>query len=1190
MTTREDRRTHLAIAAIVAVGILLRLFVLRAPGFPTDVDTFRAWAERLAQLGPGGFYEPGYFSDYPPAFLYVLWLLGALFDGEALRLAVKASSIPFDAAIAVFAAVIAWRAAGRVAAVLAAALWMLAPGPIFAGPYWGQVDAVGTLPLMAALHSAGRRRWAAAGLFAGVALMVKPQFGVGLVVVAAAALFTWIREGQWRPPVRVAVATGVAVLALGLPFRSGPVELVGLVRSAAETYPYTSLFAFNIWSIVGDFWRPDDAYVVPGAVLLVAGLAASCAPLWRRRDVATLLAVGTLASLAFYFLPTRAHERYLFPVFALLLPLAVTRARLLWPYVALAASFALTLYFAFTRYPQIVDLRTPEWLEATLFTRGGQILVALVMLGLAAAIAWRLARGDASLEPETARAAAARGEPAARGPWRLPAALAPGGPPTRRDLTAAFLVALVVLATRGFRLDEPRDMYFDEVYHARTAYELLAQREPYEWTHPPLAKEIMALGILAFGDNRVVGSEPALADAVALAVGNDGLRVYATAGGGLEAATRDGQRRSLATGLGPVRAAAIDGGQVIVATDTELLAVPLVEPPAGAPIPRIALPFQGAATRGLALAEGRIAVATTKGLALYPSFGEQAQVVPGEVVAVTAKPDASEYFVLEPAGVVRAIDAVTGQERLRLSGGGPGTAIAYVQAPDRLFVARADTPALDVQDLQGRSLSTVPLANARTGAFASGATALAVVTRSQFLYALADGRVVVVEPHGASPFASIPVTGSLLGVDGEGDKLVVAGAGPAQLVETGRSAFAWRLPGLVFAALLAFFLYLLARRLFRSPLVAYLAAGALVVDGSMFAQARIGMNDVYVGFFIVASWYFIAAAHAPRRSAALDILIAGVLVGFGVAAKWAAVYTLGGIFVASLFVTGRAYLDGRIGGGGPLDLLAGRGRNLVLLAVAFALIPLAIYLGSYRSWFGGPMQPYGWSLWELQQQMYWYHSSLTAPHCAASPWWAWPLDLKPVYWYFGAAGGGWNAYVYDAGNIVLFWVALPASAIVAGYAVRARSAALALVVFAMLTQLVAWIPISRVLFFYHFFTALPFYLLALAIVLALVFERRRRAVVVYGAIAAAVFVLFYPYVSAVPVPGELGAAYQILPTWQYDPTFYPTDSCPTPISASIASSLTVGVAWVYELASLALGVAVAADVGFVRRALARLGL
>lgn len=41
--------------------------------------------------------------------------------------------------------------------------------------------------------------------------------------------------------------------------------------------------------------------------------------------------------------------------------------------------------------------------------------------------------------------------------------------------------------------------YFDEIYHARTAYEHLRGVYPYEVSHPPLGKEILALGIALFG-------------------------------------------------------------------------------------------------------------------------------------------------------------------------------------------------------------------------------------------------------------------------------------------------------------------------------------------------------------------------------------------------------------------------------------------------------------------------------------------------------------------------------------------------------------------------------------------------------------------------------------------------------------------------------------------------------------------
>jgi hypothetical protein len=119
-------------------------------------------------------------------------------------------------------------------------------------------------------------------------------------------------------------------------------------------------------------------------------------------------------------------------------------------------------------------------------------------------------------------------------------------------------------------------------------------------------------------------------------------------------------------------------------------------------------------------------------------------------------------------------------------------------------------------------------------------------------------------------------------------------------------------------------------------------------------------------------------------------------------------------------------------------------------------------------------------------------------------------------------------------------------------AVRARSAALGLLVFALLSQYVAWIPITRVLFFYHFFTALPFYLLILAAALAALWESGRRpAVTAYLALAAAAFAFFYPFISGQPVPADQAAVYFVLPTWQYDCQFYPSFKCDAAIRADI---------------------------------------
>ena len=45
------------------------------------------------------------------------------------------------------------------------------------------------------------------------------------------------------------------------------------------------------------------------------------------------------------------------------------------------------------------------------------------------------------------------------------------------------------------------ETFFDEIYYVRTAENYLKLQQPYEWTHPPLGKFIIASGILVFGYN-----------------------------------------------------------------------------------------------------------------------------------------------------------------------------------------------------------------------------------------------------------------------------------------------------------------------------------------------------------------------------------------------------------------------------------------------------------------------------------------------------------------------------------------------------------------------------------------------------------------------------------------------------------------------------------------------------------------
>ena len=303
---------------MLAVGV--RIFALDVPGHVGDVYVDSNWAERMAAVGPLAFYQ-GSGSVYP-ALLYLYWPLGVAFDGDALSYAIKALAVPFDVAVGLLLFAVVRRHAGDLAATGAAALYLLNPAVILAGPVWGQIDAAGTLFFVATLVAAADRRSALAGALGMVSGLIKPQFGLVLLPVLVLGAIDLRRRRDWGPLRRSIIgAVGAYALVAG-PLLLDPIQHLNNVGGVTGIRPEASVLAPNPWALVVGYGVDDDGYTWVGGVLLLAGLAASLIPLRRSRDLRTLLTVGAFIVFAFYFLPTRVHERYLFPAMAVLAPLA----------------------------------------------------------------------------------------------------------------------------------------------------------------------------------------------------------------------------------------------------------------------------------------------------------------------------------------------------------------------------------------------------------------------------------------------------------------------------------------------------------------------------------------------------------------------------------------------------------------------------------------------------------------------------------------------------------------------------------------------------------------------------------------------------------------------------------------------------------------------------------------------------
>ncbi|HEX4744023.1 MAG TPA: hypothetical protein VFW12_05060, partial [Candidatus Limnocylindria bacterium] len=442
---RDERVRGLVV--LFGAALALRLLLIGARGFTVDYEELMSWGRGMAAFGPFDFYErfgSGRFGFPPnyPALLYPLWVIAELLQGDAYRNAVKGLSIPFDLGIGAALYAMVRPHAGHPRALAAAALYLFAPPVLIAGPYWGQVDAAGTLPFLLALWAAASRRWALAGALAMAAALVKPQFAVAGWVVLVAAVFVAVRDRDLRPPAWLAAGALAMLLVVAVPLRLTPGAFIQLLRDQSALFEFSSVYALNPWGVIFGFLVPDTGQAPIGLALLAIGLVAAVVPLRRRQDLAALLAAGVFVAIASYFLPTRVHERYLFPAIALIAPFAATRIRLRWPFAVVTGAFTVGLLYVLWRATSVAGLTVPAVVRDTLFTTPGMNAVALALMAASAVAVWRLARGDASLEPDGPPPAwPAAGVP---GRARLRAFALPAPPPEQRPQRIAVAILLAV--------------------------------------------------------------------------------------------------------------------------------------------------------------------------------------------------------------------------------------------------------------------------------------------------------------------------------------------------------------------------------------------------------------------------------------------------------------------------------------------------------------------------------------------------------------------------------------------------------------------------------------------------------------------------------------------------------------------------------------------------------------------------
>ena len=357
--TSGTRNAASEILILLALGFALRIiiaYILPGSGFRNDLDAFRFWASKLAELGPAGFYKRDFFIDYTPGYLYALWAIGIIEKALPSLDLIKIPAILADIGVAALIwSMIGELGGGRRAALVGAGLYLFIPITWFDSVVWGQVDSVGLVFLLLAIRFLWRDQPELAVVFTVMAGIVKIQLGVILVPITAAVIlrrYLWDAGGEpdpWRGTRRLFTS-----LAAGLGTAADPGGSVRLIdtrshRPGAQdggrlSVPHDQrLQPLGARHAGGRRARPERSVAVrfdhrhgggyacpPGSEILVGPLWASIFAdgllvviaivvgllVARRPDRQTILVGLAVLAIAFFVVPTRVHERYMFPFFA----------------------------------------------------------------------------------------------------------------------------------------------------------------------------------------------------------------------------------------------------------------------------------------------------------------------------------------------------------------------------------------------------------------------------------------------------------------------------------------------------------------------------------------------------------------------------------------------------------------------------------------------------------------------------------------------------------------------------------------------------------------------------------------------------------------------------------------------------------------------------------------------------------
>lgn len=1017
---------------IFGAALILRVWIgLTAQGYQNDMNTFIAWGQRMADLGPGKFYEEGYFADYPPGYLYILYLLSLIrgwfglahgSGGETLLF--KLPAILSDLVLGYLVYKGGRKKLGSGMAIGLMLLFLFNPAVLMDSAAWGQADSFFLVFLLLSIAGASDKAFVRAAVFFALATLIKPQ----ALMFTPVLLFAFYHHRAWKQ-LAVGAFYGLGVFVLvAAPFfwnNGGIIGLIDLYKSTLSSYPYSTVNAFNLYALTDPMWSSLEStwlgipYRIWGYVCILAAVAAAAYYSFRqdRKNLSKSFFIAMVLIVIMFVLGTKMHERYMYPVLILAL----------FAYIESRDRRFLTLFLGFTLTQYINVGYTLAHLNAGNNPPSDGIVLVTAIANLALLLYMLYTGYSVYVRKETKQ---------------LP-------PP----VPASEKYKADVLLAGELRPLQPQ----------RSASWLKLQRKDWIWMLS-ITAVYAAIALFNLGSTKAPETlwEPAASG---------------------ESFTIDlGQSRQL-----------------------ERVNV-----------------FGGVGTGKFKLEFSETPEAWSSPLDVNEEVGN--------VFIWKSQPlnVAARYVKLTVTSPGFALNEMAFYEQ----GGGKTPLPVSGVTPDANAASKRGTPS-NLFDEQ----SVIP----ENSGFMN----------STYFDEIYHARTAYEYTHGIVPYENThPPLGKLLIAVG----MELFGVNP----------FGWRIIGTLFGIAMLPLIYIMALRLFKKSMYAILAAGLFALDFMHFTQTRISTIDVYGVFFIMLMFYFMqryftmSFYRVPLRKTLVPLFWSGLFFGIGVASKWIVLYGGAGLAVMlalALFeryreckAAGRVLAEGKLGDK-ELEAACRNAhtsfwRNTLLTlascVVFFVIIPVIVYSLSFIPVLSVTADGYTVKgLIDAQKNMYNYHSQLVASHPFASSWWEWPFMKRPVWFFSGGEGlpEGKVSSIVTIGNPLIWWTGIFAMLSAVWLTVKRKDKSMYVIWIGFFSQYIPWMLVPRETFLYHYFAMVPFMILAIVYIMKLLDDKFAGARYIrygYVALAALLFVLFYPVLSGMVVDRDyVTQVLRWFPSWVF---------------------------------------------------------